>query len=63
MAMELKFKKCSYEDTLEYYRSNEDFHRYVEMYAKNSNRSQIECLEHDLVQTVAYLYRQNGGNI
>lgn len=63
MAMELKFNKCTYEQALEYYRNNEDFQRYVQMYAQNRTETETECLQHDLVQTVAYLYKQNGGSI
>lgn len=61
--MELKFDKLSFDETINYANENEDMKAYVERYCKTRKISFEEACKHDIVQTVAWLYRKNGGKI
>jgi len=63
MAMELKFEKLGYAETKEYAERNEEMMRYIEMYSRNRDLTFEEACQHDIVQTVAFLYKKNGGCI
>lgn len=61
--MDLYLEKLSYEETKAYYEESEDMRTYVELCIRGRDITVDEVLKHDIVQTVAWLKRNNGGNI